>query len=162
MIDLFASSAFPRTAALLAISCWLSIAVVNNRRDRPTNWALLGGMLRQDLLRDEPVLGQGLADRRIEDPAFPKRLLSLVIGAQIVIATLLWLSTLFSALHWIGVVERTVAVAVINVAVGAFFALWTTFLCGGLWFGYWIKTWHVQQVHFTLFIVALLLWQLAS
>lgn len=161
MIEILASSDFPRTAALVAIAAWLTIAVGNNRRDKPTNWLLLGAMVRQDLLKDEPVLGQGLKDRRIVDPGFPKLALRVVIAAQILIAILLWISALVSGLDWFGIIDGVIATAATNVAVGAFFALWTTFLCGGLWFGYWIKTWHVQQVHFTLFIIALLLWQIA-
>jgi len=162
MIELFASPDFPRTAALVAIATWLTIAVLNNWRDQPTNWALLGTMMRQDLLKDEPVLGQGLKHRRIEDPEFPKKTLKIIIGAQVLIAMLLWIAAIVSGLDWLGYVDGIFAIATINIAVGAFFALWTIFLCGGLWFGYWIKTWHVQQVHFTLFIIALLLWQLAK
>lgn len=162
MIELLASSGFPKTAALVAIAAWLTIAAGNNQRDKPTNWLLLGVMMRQDLLKDEPVLGQGLKDRRIDDPDFPKTALKVIIGAQILIAVLLWIAAIFSGLDWLGYIDGVVAAAAINVAVGAFFALWTTFLCGGLWFGYWIKTWHVQQVHFTLFIIALLLWQMTN
>ena len=162
MIELLASSDFPRTAALIAIAVWLTIAVGNNWRDKATNTTLLGVMIRQELLEDEPVVGQGLKDRRIEDPDFPDKALEMIIAAQIIVALLLWIAAILSGLAWIGVADATVATAFINVAIGFFFALWTAFLCGGLWFGYWIKTWHVQQVHFTLFIIGLLLWQLAG
>ncbi|MGL1922511.1 MAG: DUF2165 domain-containing protein [Hyphomicrobiales bacterium] len=162
MIELFASSDFPRTGALLAVSCWLTIAVINNWLDKPTNWLLLGTMMRQDLLKDEPVLGQGLKQRRILNPKAPKIALVFVIFAQVTIAILLWFATIYSFLGWVGFVDGLMVLAVINLAIGSFFGLWTIFLCGGLWFGYWIKSPQVQQVHFSLFIISLLLWQLAN
>jgi hypothetical protein len=48
------------------------------------------------------------------------------------------------------------AIARANGALGAFLGLWLFFLCGGLWFGYWMKMGPVQQVHLTLMVIALL------
>ena len=33
--------------------------------------------------------------------------------------------------------------------------LWGGFLCGGLWFGYWIKQGAMQMVHMTLFMLGI-------
>lgn len=162
MLDLLAAPGLPRSAALIAIAAWLSIAVTNNRRDKSTNVLLLGTMFRMDLLRDEKILGQGLSDRRVEGDGLARTALAWVIRAQTVIALLLWIAAALSVGDWLGVSDPVLARAAVNVAIGSFFALWTTFLCGGLYFGYWIKTPHVQQVHFTLFIISLLLWQLAG
>lgn len=161
MLDLLASPDLPRSAALIAVAAWLSIAVNNNRRDRETNVFLLGTMFRMDLLQDEKVLGQGLVDRRVEGDVLARRALSWVIYTQVVIAVMLWGAAAASTLAWLRLCDQDVARAAINIAVGSFFALWTAFLCGGLHFGYWIKTPQVQQVHFTLFIISLLLWQMA-
>ena len=161
MLDLLASPGMPRAAALIAIATWLSIAVNNNRRDRGTNLLILGTMLRMDLLRDEEALGQGLTDRRLEGDGLARKALSWVIAAQAVIAVMLWVAAATSTLAWLQLCDQIVAQAVTNIAVGSFFALWTAFLCGGLHYGYWIKTPQIQQVHFTLFIVSLLLWQMA-
>lgn len=162
MIELLASPDLPRTAALLAIAAWLTIAVSNNRNDGETNVFLLGTMMRMDLLVDEKILGQGLVHRKKLGDALARTALKWVIRAQLFIVALLWIAATFSALNWFGLLDDTLAIAAINVSIGFFFALWTTFMCGGLYFGYWIKTHHVQQVHFTLFIIALLLWQLAN
>jgi len=162
MIELLAAAEFARTSALIAVAIWLSIAIGNNRKDRPTNIQLLGVMMRMELLKDEPVLGKNLKDRCIDNTKFPGKALTAIVHSQILIAGLLWIAAIFSALDWFHLTDPIYAKAAINVAVGSFFALWTFFLCGGLWFGYWIKTSHVQQVHFTLFIISLLLWQLAS
>ena len=162
MIELLASPDLPRTAALVAIAAWLSIVVTNNRKDGETNVLLLGTMMRMDLLADEKVLGQGLILRRATGDALARRALKWVIRSQVLIVVLLWAAAGFSTANWLGLAEETHAVAAINVAIGAFFALWSVFMCGGLYFGYWIKTPHVQQVHMTLFIVGLLLWQLAN
>lgn len=162
MLDLLAAPELPRSAALIAIAVWLSIAVTNNRRDKSTNVLLLGTMFRMDLLRDEKILGQGLSDRRVEGDGLARAALAWVIRAQFLIAFLLWGAAALSVGDWLGLSDPTLARAAINVAIGAFFALWTTFLSGGLYFGYWIKTPHVQQVHFTLFMISLLLWQLAG
>lgn len=162
MIELLASPDLPRTAGLLAIAAWLSIAVTNNRKDEGTNVLLLGAMMRMDLLVDENVLGQGLIHRRKTGDALARASLKWVIRSQLLIALLLWGAAGFSGANWIGLVDDMITTAAINVAVGAFFVLWTVFLCGGLYFAYWIKTPHVQQVHLTLFMIGLLLWQLAN
>lgn len=162
LLESLASPDLPRTAGLLAISAWLTIAVSNNWKDRETNVLLLGTMMRMDLLADEKILGQGLIHRRKKGDALARAALKWVIRAQVFIVVLLWIAAAFSAANWLGFADDTIAVAMINVSIGFFFALWTTFMCGGLYFGYWIKTHHVQQVHFTLFIIGLLLWQLAN
>ncbi len=162
MLKLLASPDLPRTAALLAIAAWLTIAVANNRKDGETNVLLLGTMMRMDLLADEKVLGQGLIHRRATGEAMARSALNWVIRAQLLIVVSLWIAAAFSAADWLGVADEITAVAMINLSIGLFFALWTVFMCGGLYFGYWIKTPHVQQVHFTLFIIGLLLWQLAN
>ncbi|MFY0681439.1 MAG: DUF2165 family protein [Thalassovita sp.] len=162
MLTLLASPDLPRTAALLAISAWLTMAVLNNFKDRGTNVLLLGTMMRMDLLIEEDTLGQGLVHRRMAGEAPAQTALTWVLRAQVLIVVLLWMAGVFSAADWLGLMDETLAVATINVAIGCFFALWTLFMCGGLYFGYWIKTPHVQQVHFTLFIIGLLLWELAN
>ncbi len=161
MLALLASPDLPRTAGLLAVAAWLTLAVSNNRRDNGTNVLLMGTMFRMDLLKDEAVLGQGLMHRRVQGEGMARTALRWVIRAQILIALLLWMAAIASGATWLGYLDDISTDAMINVAVGSFFALWTMFLCGGLYYGYWIKTPHVQQVHFTLFIIALLLWQLA-
>ena len=162
MLELLASPNLPRSAAMIAVATWLTIAVINNMRDKGTNVLLLGTMFRMDLLKDEPILGQGLRDRRAKGEGLARSMTKWVIRAQVGICVLLWGAATLSVLDWLGLCDPIYAIAAINVAVGSFFALWTGFLCGGLYYGYWIKTPQVQQVHFTLFIISLLLWQMAS
>ena len=160
MLETLASVGLPRTGGLVAMAAWLSIAVYNNVRDKGTNLYLLGAMFRMDLIKTDPNVGNDLEDRAIDDPDAPERAIRAVIAAQVGIGALLWAAAVLSAASWLVGFDPLVMRAVGNVAIAAFFGLWTFFLCGGLWFGYWIKTSHVQQVHFTLFIISLLLWLL--
>jgi hypothetical protein len=79
-----------------------------------------------------------------------------VVAVQIIVALLLWIATAAILAWWFGVMNRDVALATANIAIVGFLGLWTSFLCGGLWFGYWMKMPQVQQVHLSLFTIALI------
>jgi len=40
-------------------------------------------------------------------------------------------------------------------ALTCFLTSWLVFICGGLWFGYWLKQGAMQSVHMTLILIAL-------
>lgn len=47
------------------------------------------------------------------------------------------------------------AVAVTDIGLAAFVALWLGFILTGLWFSYWVKMGPVQQAHMTLLIISI-------
>lgn len=155
-MQLFSSGFFPAAAMLLALAAWLSLAVTNNIRDPGTNRHLLGQMFRMELLRGDPHMGQGLLHRASADQRLPEFVLRLVIVVQLALAAALWLAGLGLLAAWAGAIDQRSAVGGANLALAGFMGLWTFFLCGGMWFGYWMKTPQVQQVHLALFVIALL------
>lgn len=152
----FASSLFPPAIALFALAAWLSFAVLNNIRDPNTNRHLLGQMFTMQMLAEDPNLGKGLLKRSIDSRGFPVVVLGAVVAIQLLLAAALWVAAISVGMAWIGRLETEIAVAVANLAIAGFTALWSLFLCGGMWFGYWMKMWQVQQVHLTLFVIGLL------
>ncbi|MBZ0139944.1 MAG: DUF2165 domain-containing protein [Pseudorhodoplanes sp.] len=152
----FASSLFPIVVLLFALAAWLSFAVLNNIRDPNTNRYLLGQMFTMQLLAEDPDMGKGLLKRSIESRRFPAVALGAVVAVQLILAAALWIAAGCMGFAWLGWLETEIAVAVANLAIAGFTALWSFFLCGGMWFGYWMKMWQVQQVHLALFIIGLL------
>lgn len=155
-----ASSSFPCAVTLAGLASWLSIAVYNNVRDAGTNLHLLGLMVRMDLVRQDPEIGKGLLYRARQRPSFPANLLRAVVVGQTVVALLLWIAAIVVIERLCGLAGRETAVGVAHLALAAFVGIWTTFLCGGLWFGYWMKMPQVQQVHLSLFTISLIMFVL--
>lgn len=144
---------FPAAVMLGSMAVWLSFAVANNIRDPGTNIHLLGVMFRMELLDGDERLAHGLRQRAIFDPEFPRKVLRVVVAVQLITAFGLWLAAGLLGLACLSVVLPANAKSVAEISVALFMILWTGFLCGGMWFGYWMKMWHVQQVHFTLFSI---------
>ena len=143
---------FAKAAYLGWLGLWLCLAAWNNLVDAQTNRTLLGNLLRMKPLRDEPAMGHGLWHRTIDNEALIKALLFAIVLVEFVSAgLLLWAA---AGIAYAGITVATLAAA--DLALTCFGALWCVFLTGGLWFGYWMKTWHVQQVHFTLVTLSLL------
>jgi len=141
----------------LGLAVWLTIAALNNVIDRMTNRHLLKSMLSMALLAGETTLGVGLKTRAIHKKDFEKYLLWGVVLIQIIIALFLWvggISFIGCLLH----IETSTEMAMVFSDMGllGFICLWLFFLCGGLWFGYWIKMPQVQQVHMMLLIIGCL------
>lgn len=49
----------------------------------------------------------------------------------------------------------TSALCCVNQALLLFIFHWGAFLCGGLWFGYWLKQGAIQMVHMTLLVIGI-------
>ncbi len=143
---------------LSGLAAWMSLAVFNNIVDRSTNVTLLHRMLSMSLLDEDPDLGNGLAKRAIKKKSTAAIFLNCVIFAQLLISGLMITgAVLFAA----GVMDGSASAYSLGVATAmlgltAFGSLWFFFLCGGLYFGYWMKMQQVQQVHFTLVIITIL------
>ena len=143
---------------LSGLAAWLSLAVFNNIVDRETNVTLLHRMLSMSLLDEDPDLGNGLARRALKRKGTAGSLLNCVIIVQVLISALMIAGAVMFAF---GVLDGSTAaynsaVTVSTLGLTAFGSLWFFFLCGGLYFGYWMKMPQVQQVHFTLVIITLL------
>lgn len=138
-------------------SIWLTVAVVNNIVDRKTNVVLLQNMLSMKLLKADPLMGNGLESRSIENRFMVDALLTVVVVVQLIIIVLMWCGTLLYAYEvWGGSSFGGVhglSIAIIGIMTSIM--LWFFFLCGGLYFGYWIKTPHLQQTHLAVLIVSL-------
>ena len=143
---------------LSGLATWMSLAVFNNIVDRETNVTLLHRMLSMSLLDEDPDLGNGLAKRAIKEKKTARLFLSCVIFVQVLISGLMIVG---AVMFGIGVLDGSIAAYALGVTIAtlgltAFGSLWFFFLCGGLYFGYWIKMPQVQQVHFTLVIITVL------
>lgn len=144
------------TALLLGLAIWMSLVVINNITDSSTNQYLIGQTLSMALVKDDSVMGNGLEWRAL-DPGQANVVLNLVVAIQLIIAALLWRA----AICYLGMLGndaeayRRRAYNSAIVALVAFCALWMGFLCGGLWFGYWMKQGAIQQVHFTLLLIGI-------
>jgi predicted small integral membrane protein len=145
-----------RAAVVSGLAAWLSLAVFNNIRDPGTNIHLLETMMRMGLIEEDPSVGRGLLPRAVRNKAAARVVLTAVILVQVIICALLWYAAYYLGQAVAGGGQLSQATAVATIALTAFAALWFAFLIGGLWFGYWIKTPQVQQVHFTLLTIALL------
>lgn len=145
-----------RLVIVLGLAMWLSIAVLNNLSDPGTNRQLLGHMFSMDLLRGEPVLGAGLLWR-----AWPAHWavtgLYLVSAAQALCAALLWRAAASYIQAFWREDPQVLAQARQRAMLGLslFVLLWLVFICGGLWFGYWLKQGAAQMVHLTLILIGI-------
>lgn len=141
-----------KPAALVFWGVWLALAAFNSSVDPGTNRTLMGNMLAMADLKEGEPLGQGLLPRAVRRPDLAARMLQVIVVVQMAIALSLVASGVNLALSH----DPAHAIALASWALAAFGALWCFFLIGGLWFGYWIKTPQVQQVHFTLLLATLL------
>lgn len=148
--------AMGQTVILVGLAIWMGLVVINNVTDSSTNQHLIGQTLSMALVKDDPLMGNGLEWRAL-DRGVANAVLNLVIAAQIVIDFLLWRSAIYY-LRLVGndaEIHRQTAYDSAIVALVSFCGLWIGFLCGGLWFGYWMKQGVIQQVHFTLLLVGM-------
>lgn len=148
--------AFSRFALLFGLAAWLTIAAINNLTDPLTNRLFLGQTISMGMVKAEPVLGSGLTWRAW--PAqWSKYILYGIVIFQFFTASLLWYAA--------GSYARSMAQNSIQAFVKArdrailaltcFLMLWLFFVCGGLWFGYWLKQGAIQSVHMSLILITL-------
>lgn len=143
----------PQALILGGMAAWLTLIMINNITDSGTNIHLIGQVLTMEAMADNPHQGQGLLGRALSaDLAAPA--LYGVIAYQAVASALLWWATAAHLRLAFGRGDGTRATLLGNLALSALAGLALMFLVGGLWFGYWITFGPVQQVHFTLLLVA--------
>ncbi|MDR2311811.1 MAG: DUF2165 domain-containing protein [Brucellaceae bacterium] len=144
----------PKVIILAGLAIWLGIAMINNIVDSSTNVKNLEATLTMSLLIEDPTAEQGLAQR-----AWTKNtaviILYCIAVIQAIVATMLLVASISFILAMAGSVSCLVATDIANIALSAFTAIWFFFLCGGLWFGYWIKQGQIQSVHFSLLLISI-------
>lgn len=148
--------AFSRLVVVMGLAMWLTIAVFNNVTDSGTNRQLLGHTLSMGLLEQEEVLGAGLRWRAM--PAeLASVLLYLVIAAQLLVCASLWRASVTYMRVLLKNDDTSMSEARNRalLALSLFVLLWMWFICGGLWFGYWLKQGAVQMVHLSLIVIGL-------
>lgn len=145
----------PRAVLLTGLAVWLTIAVLNNVTDSGTNIIHLNRMLSMRLLADDPLFGNGL-EWRAWQTVSAQTILYVVVVWQVLTACALWLAAFRMMGAALSGEMNDAALRSANLALSMFLALWLVFLCGGLWFGYWMKQGPIQGVHLTLVIISLL------
>ena len=142
---------------MVGLSCYLSIAVTNNILDKGTNRFLLRQMLSMALLESDSIFGRGLLSRAINSEKVSEILLHVISIVQIIISAILWCGSIQLILAFFHNSHHLVfAINCCTIALSCFMSLWFFFWCGGLWFGYWIKTGQVQEVHMRLVIISII------
>lgn len=143
-----------RATILIGLAIWLSIAVLNNITDSGTNITHLDAMLSMHFLVEDQFLGNGLEWRAWQVPP-AKTILWGVVFWQLLTAAALWLATIKMVLTTFGRADFDRALLYANLAITMFLGMWLFFLCGGLWFGYWIKQGAIQGVHIDLIAISI-------
>ncbi len=144
---------------LLGMTLWFTLVMINNMTDPGTNLHLIGQMMRMDLLKEDPHMGNGIEWRAVKSPAIHKTVLVFVILVQLLAVILLWKAVFEFARASVGPVAPSAvhhAVLSADIGLGVLLAKMIWFWCGGMWYGYWIKTPQVQQVHMTLLVMLML------
>lgn len=141
---------------LCGLGSWLGIACFNNIVDRATNRFLLHNMFSMEQLKADESMGQGLLSRAWDNRKLSHAILWGVVVIQAVLATSFMVSAglFITALIQQSYLEFALTIA--NASLFGFMCLWLWFLCGGLWFGYWIKMSQVQTTHLMLLMLGLL------
>jgi predicted small integral membrane protein len=143
---------------LIGLGFWLLIASLNNIIDPETNTFFISDMMTMEKLKADPsVMGNSLFQRSVDNKGLAAKLLTLIAAVQCITAIaliasgVLFFSSLFSS-------ERIYAISLVvsNLSLCGFCSIWLFFLCGGLWFAYWIKFPFAQTTHFILLMTGLL------
>ncbi|MFG3342869.1 DUF2165 family protein [Glycomyces sp. NPDC048151] len=146
-----------QTLILTWAAAWLTLVVTNNINDFGTNRSLIAGMLTMDELAADDVFGNGIEWRAMPEGLAVPALIG-VIAYQLLSIVLLWRGAVFAIKT---LVRREPALAApalraANLGLTALAGLFAVFLCGGMWFGYWMKMGPVQMVHLTGLIISIL------
>lgn len=146
----------PKIILMLGLGSWMGIACANNRIDCATNRQTIGNMVTMHAIKQDNTLGVGLLHRAWKNHRNVSPLLWSIVCLQGIIAfTFLLAGILLSAAIFQSALQP-LGLLFANVALWGFDGLWLGFLCGGLWFGYWIHMSQVQATHLLLLMIGLL------
>ncbi len=145
-----------KISIIMGLGCWIGIACFNNIVDRATNRQLITRMLTMKLITVQDGLGVGLLSRAWKETKNVPYVLWFIVAVQLLLAMTFWLAGIFLMVAIFNTALYPIALTIANIALCGFNCLWLGFLCGGLWYGYWIHMSPVQTTHFILLIVGLL------
>ncbi|MBT2746097.1 MULTISPECIES: DUF2165 family protein [unclassified Lysobacter] len=137
---------------LAGLASWISVVAFNNLVAFRNGVFALGQIMRMAALEQAPAIQTPLQSRKVDNPAWHRAVLSIVLTAEIVSALLLWSAA--ASLAGAGIVADPIALA--NLALTAFMATCFLMLLGGSWFAYYIRQDNVQLLHFMLIGVSVL------
>ena len=146
---------------VFAHGLWMVLIIIQNLTDRGTNRSLIVKVATMQELKEDPILGNGLQWRAVAPDradGFASLALRLVVLLQVLTAIPLVVGgVMIAGSLGSGGPRLDDATAVAGIGVLLLVVHWFVLLCGGLWFGYWMKMPTVQQVHMTMLGVAVLL-----
>jgi predicted small integral membrane protein len=137
---------------LAGLASWISVVAFNNFVAFRNGVFALGQIMRMAPLDQAPAIQTPLQSRKVDNVAWHRAVLSIVLAAEVVSALMLWSAT--AALAGAGIVADPIALA--NLALTAFMATCFLMLLGGSWFAYYIRQDNVQLLHFVLIGVSVL------
>lgn len=137
---------------LIFIALWITIAVLNNITDPNTNISNIKNTISMEILKEDS-LAVGLTWRAWPS-SFAAPVFYVICIIQIFTSFMMWRAVFYFIKGFLNQ-DIVYATRCVNHALIAFICLWGGFLCGGLWFGYWIKQGAMQMVHMTLFMLGI-------
>lgn len=142
---------------ILGLGVWLLIASLNNLCDPKTNHYLISNMMKMtEIKKEESPLGKGLLWRAFKKTNNVFMFLRVIACYQFLCALLLIISAIYLCYGTFFYLQLVpFSFELINIALVCFNAIWLFFLCGGLWFGYWIKFFPAQTTHFILLLTGI-------
>jgi len=149
-----------KTVFIMGLALWATILTINNITDPRTNIKLVTAMQKMILIKQDPSAGgQKLLWRSIDKPGAAKFSFLIALVLQIISVSILWWSAylLINAI-FIGTYSQAAmneAILIANLGLCCLLIEWFMFLCGGLWFAYWIKMGEVQLVHLLMLLITL-------
>ncbi|MBP6116744.1 MAG: DUF2165 family protein [Neisseriaceae bacterium] len=140
-----------RTTALLMLTLWFSLILINNLTDPGTNIALIAAVASMDGLREDPVFGKGLLWRALAQPQrFGAIALSVVIAYQLCMVAALWRAVWHNVRHG----HSAVALAAANLGIAMMLLQGAGLMLMGLYFGYWLHFGGPQVVHLLIVLMS--------
>ncbi|MBP6346018.1 MAG: DUF2165 family protein [Neisseriaceae bacterium] len=141
-----------RTTALLLLTLWFSLILINNLTDPGTNTALIAAVVSMEGLRADPAFGNGLLWRAVAQPqAFAEVALKLVIAYQLCLVMLLWRAVW----HNVRRSASAQALAAANLGIALMCLQGVGLMLMGLYFGYWLHFGGPQLVHLLILLSSL-------
>jgi len=126
---------FAQAGVVAFQALWLSIAAFDNVRHSGLSEPVFTNVLRMGLVaKGDPAAFREVGYRRIENPRTDRLLFHMLVGAETIVAILLWLGALALLLAALGIVAQGVARSLATIAVLGFTAIWGTLIAGGMWF----------------------------
>lgn len=141
---------------MAGMALWMSSIVFNNIFDAGTNISNIENTVTMSLLKNEPLLGLGLR-WRAWPAGYGALLLKCIVTYQLIIVIAFWISAYAFLRVLAGKITERSAIRMTNVALTLFSIHWFGFLCGGTWFGYWIKQGAFTGVHMNMLLMTIAL-----